>query len=198
MWHYNYHEYHTYVCALLADSGTVAGSDATGTSPRSKSSSPRGEAAAKAGAEAGGAGIAAPMIISLEPEALVDVADSCVTVARACGVLQRGLDLRDWFLGGLRAISDAVGPGAPGAVHVPHAMCEYVRVSMRLTGVELGLLIVRCWYVFSRTTSREAGSAVLVWVAMPPAPRSAVMSGQASCVRMYGECQARWQRWCCI
>lgn len=58
--------------------------------------------------------------MSLEPQALVDVAESCVTVARACGVLERGIQLRDWFLTGLQAISDAVGPtdSLPGQILV--------------------------------------------------------------------------------
>eukprot|EP00892_Ulva_mutabilis_P012119 jgi/Ulvmu1/927/UM102_0010.1 len=54
----------------------------------------------------------APVVVSLEPQALADVAESCVTIARACGVEKRGEELRDWFLGGLHAISDAVGPTA--------------------------------------------------------------------------------------
>lgn len=63
-------------------------------------------------------GAAAPLVVSLEPQALVDVAESCVTVARACGVTARGVQLHDWFIHGLRAISDAVGP-TPGLAGAP-------------------------------------------------------------------------------
>lgn len=119
---------------LGADSSNAAGSDATAASP---TSSPGGTArSASASSTADGTqGMQAPVIVSLEPQALVDVAESCVTVGRACGVLARGEALRDWFLDGLRAISNAVGPtdGLPGATTTPHTASSSARTQPRFS-----------------------------------------------------------------
>eukprot|EP00892_Ulva_mutabilis_P006155 jgi/Ulvmu1/3911/UM018_0134.1 len=50
----------------------------------------------------------APQVLSLEPESLLDVADSCVAIAQACGEPPLGRALRDEFIGQLQAISRAI------------------------------------------------------------------------------------------
>lgn len=50
----------------------------------------------------------APEVLSLEPETLLDVANSCVAIAQACGEAERGRALCHAFIGQLQAISRAV------------------------------------------------------------------------------------------
>ena len=52
--------------------------------------------------------IEVPRVLSLEPQSLLDVGNSFIAVANACGEQQRGLDLHKQFLADLKAISDAV------------------------------------------------------------------------------------------
>lgn len=52
--------------------------------------------------------IEVPRVLSLEPQSLLDVGNSFVAVANACGEQRRGLDLHKQFLADLKAISDAV------------------------------------------------------------------------------------------
>lgn len=49
-----------------------------------------------------------PRVLSLEPQSLLDVGNSFLAVASACGEQQRGVDLHKQFLSDLTAISDAV------------------------------------------------------------------------------------------
>lgn len=58
-------------------------------------------------------------MLSLEPQSLLDVGDSFLAVANACGEQKRGIELHKQFLTDLTAISDAVsGPAeAEAAAH---------------------------------------------------------------------------------
>lgn len=47
-------------------------------------------------------------ILSLEPESLRDVAETFVTIADACGVHERGVELRDTFMSNLQLLQDTV------------------------------------------------------------------------------------------
>jgi hypothetical protein len=57
-----------------------------------------------------------PRVLSLEPQSLIDVANTFLVVAKACGEQARGTELHQQFLEDLKAISDAVsGPAGAGA-----------------------------------------------------------------------------------
>jgi len=71
----------------------------------------------------------APQVLSLEPESLLDVAESCVAIAQACGEPPLGRALRNEFLGQLQAISNAISHpnGSPQQMlpaPPPHTRCH--------------------------------------------------------------------------
>ena len=47
-------------------------------------------------------------VVALQPTTLHEVADTFVTIAKACGVLDRGMKLKDDFLNNLKALRDAI------------------------------------------------------------------------------------------
>ena len=55
-------------------------------------------------------------ILSLEPESISDVADTFVTVGNICGVRERGLALKQTFLGNLRKLKETVINHNPASI----------------------------------------------------------------------------------
>ena len=47
-------------------------------------------------------------VVALQPTTLHEVADTFVTIAKACGVLDRGMKLKDDFLNNLKALQEAI------------------------------------------------------------------------------------------
>ena len=65
-------------------------------------------------------------VISLEPTSLATVADTFVTIAGACGVVERGAELKRGFLDGFRQLHDACEAHTAGAPAPSVMMLEWL------------------------------------------------------------------------